>query len=34
MDLRFVSIHSDAEELCRLLAAIQKTTKDKRNARS
>ena len=30
----FVSIHSDAEELCRLLAAIRKTTKDKRSARS
>lgn len=30
----FASIHSDAEELCRLLAAIQKTAKDKRNARS
>ncbi len=28
----FVGIHSDAEELCRLLAAIQKTAKDKRNA--
>lgn len=25
----FASIHSDAEELCRLLAAIQKTAKDK-----
>ena len=30
----FASIHSDAEELCRLLAAIQKTAKDKRSARS
>ena len=30
----FVGIHSDAEELCRLLAAIQKTAKDKRNAKS
>ena len=30
----FASIHSDAEEFCRLLAAIQKTTKDKRNAKS
>ena len=34
MDLRFASIHSDVEELCRLLAAIQKTAKDKRSARS
>ncbi|MDE2999730.1 MAG: four helix bundle protein [Gemmatimonadota bacterium] len=30
----FFSIHSDAEELCRLLAAIQKTAKDKRSTRS
>lgn len=30
----FVSIHSDAEELCRLLAAIQKTAKDRRSAKS
>ncbi len=30
----FASIHSDATELCRLLAAIQKTAKDKRTAKS
>ena len=30
----FVSIHSDSEELCRLLAAIQKTAKDRRSAKS
>ncbi len=28
----FASIHADAEEFCRLLAAIQKTAKDKRSA--
>ena len=33
-ETEFGSIHSDAEELCRLLAAIQKTTKDKRNTNS
>ena len=31
-ETEFNSIHSDAEELCRLLVAIQKTTKGKTNS--